>query len=94
MHLLDDPYKALMEIERVCRPGGKLIIPTYVDNENIKETGIFTRSVGRAGADFKRRFTFSKYKDFFIEYGFKSVKTVNISGRIACSIAIIKKAEK
>ncbi len=29
IHLLDDPYAAVKEMERVCKPGGKIIIPTY-----------------------------------------------------------------
>lgn len=33
IHLLDDPYSALKELERVCRVGGQLIIPTYINME-------------------------------------------------------------
>ena len=29
LHLLDEPYTALSELARVCKHGGKLIIPTY-----------------------------------------------------------------
>ena len=40
IHLLDEPYKALHELERVCRPGGKIIIPTYMNRtENGKING-------------------------------------------------------
>ena len=35
IHLLDEPLKALDELNRVCRPGGMLIIPTYM-NRNRK----------------------------------------------------------
>ena len=30
IHLLDEPRKALKELNRVCRDGGTLIIPTYM----------------------------------------------------------------
>lgn len=29
IHLLDDPHAAIKEMMRVCRKGGKVIIPTY-----------------------------------------------------------------
>lgn len=35
IHLLDEPLRALAELDRVCRGGGKIIIPTYM-NENEK----------------------------------------------------------
>lgn len=35
IHLLDDPYKAIAELDRVCKRGGKIIIPTYL-NKNCK----------------------------------------------------------
>ena len=31
IHLLDDPCAALKELERVCKPGGKIIVPTYIN---------------------------------------------------------------
>ena len=31
IHLLDEPEKALQELSRVCRPGGRIILPTYMN---------------------------------------------------------------
>ena len=31
IHLLDEPLKALSELDRVCRKGGSIIIPTYMN---------------------------------------------------------------
>lgn len=33
IHLLDNPSAAIAELLRVCKPGGKLIIPTYINIE-------------------------------------------------------------
>lgn len=43
IHLLDHPYQALNELDRVCRAGGRIIVPTYM---NRTDTG--TRSAKRA----------------------------------------------
>ena len=64
IHLLDEPYKALAELDRVCRKGGKIIIPTYMNKNDKGKTSLFANTVGKAGADFKRQFTFDTYKKF------------------------------
>ncbi|MBP3871894.1 MAG: methyltransferase domain-containing protein [Faecalicoccus sp.] len=91
IHLLDNPGKALSELNRVCKKDGKIIIPTYVNKEKTGETGTFVKTIGKAGADFKRQFTFSNYKDFFEKEGFTDIEIHRIPGRIPCAVAIINK---
>ena len=33
IHLLPDPQSAMKELTRVCKDGGKLIIPTYINGD-------------------------------------------------------------
>ena len=91
IHLLDEPYKALSELDRVCRRGGMIIIPTYINKTEKGRTSRFAKTVGKAGADFKRQFTFRSYQNFFRKAGYKNVSYKLIDGRIPCALAIIKK---
>ena len=52
IHLLDEPYKALAEMDRVCRKGGRIIIPTYMNKNDKGKTSVFANIVGNG---FKRR---------------------------------------
>ena len=91
IHLLDQPYRALAELNRVCKEGGKLIIPTYVNKENTGKTGGVVKAIGKAGADFKQQFTYSNYLAFFEKAGYRDIKTTLIQGRVPCAVAIIIK---
>ena len=92
IHLLDDPLKAMAELDRVCKPGGKIIIPTYLNRDDEKgKTSGFAKVVGKAGADFKRQFTLSSYQQFFSEAGYQNVTCKMIDGRVPCAVAVITK---
>ena len=91
IHLVDEPLKALNELDRVCRPGGKLIIPTYMNKDRKGKTSGFASVVGKAGADFKRQFTVESYRQFFLDAGYKDVKISLAEGRIPCAVAVMTK---
>jgi len=91
IHLLDDPYGALAELVRVCKKGGKVIIPTYINNENAGKPGLFIGLLERFGADFKKQFDFDTYKQFFAESRVGNVEYRLVSGKMPCAIAVIEK---
>ncbi len=91
IHLLDDPIKAINELDRVCKENGKIIIPTYMNKDDNGNTSGFAKRVGKAGADFKRQFTYDSYKEFFNELGYRNVEYTMINGKVPCCVAVIKK---
>ena len=48
IHLLDNPLTALGELNRVCKDGGMLIIPTYMNKDSKGKTSGFATTVGKA----------------------------------------------
>ena len=90
IHLLDEPYRALSELDRVCRVGGEIIIPTYMNRNSKGRTSGFAGAVGKVGADFKRQFTYESYQEFFAAAGYKDVKYTMIEGRVPCAVAVIR----
>ena len=91
IHLLDEPGKAIFELERVCRHGGKLIIPTYISRDSTGKENSFSSKVGKAGAGFKRHFTYDAYKQFFTDSGFADAKYFLCEGKVPCAVAVISK---
>ena len=90
IHLLPEPEKALNELERVVKSGGKIIIPTYINMS--KGTGkAAVKFIALLGANFKRQFTLDSYKQFFAAKGYSSVEYHVVDGRMPCAIAVITK---
>lgn len=92
IHLLDEPYKALGELDRVCKAGGKIVIPTYMNQTEKGKTNGVSGAIGKAGADFKREFTLETYKSFFAQAGYSDASYVMCEGRIPCAVAMLKKS--
>jgi ubiquinone/menaquinone biosynthesis C-methylase UbiE len=90
IHLLPNPEQALHELERVVRPGGQIIIPTYINMS--KGTGTAAvKFITLLGADFKRQFDLNSYKQFFADMGYENVAYHVVEGRMPCAIAVITK---
>ena len=90
IHLLPEPEKALNELLRVVRPGGQVIIPTYI-NMARDSSGFAVKFIEKLGAEFKRQFDIDSYKKFFEDKGFKDVGFYVVDGRMPCAIAVITK---
>ena len=90
IHLMEDAESAVRELIRVCKPGGKIIIPTYI-NMTQGKTGKMAKLLGKAGANFQRQFDKESYPAFFRDMGYEDVSYRVIEGRMPCMIAVIGK---
>lgn len=90
IHLLEEPYAAIKELERVCKEGGKIIIPTYINaSHGVNKTAV--RMLECAGVNFKRQFDIRSYKKFFADAGYQNVDYYVVRGRMPCAVAVITK---
>lgn len=94
IHLLEEPLRALGELDRVCKPDGKIIIPTYMNGTDSGKTNSISGVIGKAGANFKREFTLGSYQRFFAEAGYTEASYVLCRGRIPCAVAVLKKRKE
>ena len=86
IHLLPEPGDALKELKRVTRPGGTIIVPTYVIPKKRAHT-IFLKLISRCGVHFQEHFDPASYRAFFERMGCTGVTYRVVRGRIPCMIA-------
>ena len=90
IHLLPEPAKAMKELERVVKPGGKIIIPTYI-NMSKSSSGFAVKFIEKLGAEFKRQFDIDSYRRFFEDMGYNDVEYFVVEGRMPCAVAVMTK---
>ena len=90
IHLLPEPGDALKELKRVTRPGGTIIVPTYVIPKKRVHT-IFLKLISRCGVHFQEHFDPASYRAFFERMGYARVTYRVVRGRIPCVIASFTK---
>lgn len=90
IHLLDNPAAAMSELMRVCKKGGVVIIPTYI-NESTKSASAAAKFFNLLGANFKHEFSAATYQEFFKEMGYDVNEYYTAQGRMPCCAAVIRK---
>ena len=65
IHLLDQPDIAISELIRVCKKGGKIIIPTYIITKEHGISTILIRLINHFTKTFQYQFNEQSYKNFF-----------------------------
>lgn len=88
IHLLDDPKQALDELKRVVKPGGIILIPTYISQEANSSARI-TKLFNKMGANFRNEFDIDTYRAFFDSFGIQAEYRL-AEGLISCCVAIIR----
>lgn len=88
IHLLDEPDKAISELIRVCKPDGRLIIPTYINNEK-RNAVLAAKLLSILGVNFKRQFSLSSYMEFLESFGISDAAYSIVDGHMPCAFAII-----
>ncbi len=73
----------MTSLRRVVKPGGTIIIPTYIHFYKSVAADLFNK----AGAGVKRHFNEDTYKVFFKQMGIEDVKFHVCEGRMACDVA-------
>ncbi|MCR4689706.1 MAG: class I SAM-dependent methyltransferase [Saccharofermentans sp.] len=86
IHLVDDPKTALSELRRVVKPGGLIIVPTYIHVGDSKAANVFNK----AGAGFKRHFDSGSYPLFFMDLGISNAGFHICEGRMSCDVAVFR----
>ena len=89
LHLLDDPRTAVKELARVVRNGGKLILPTFMMNEDHKMSFLI-KIYGLFGFKPERQYKIDEYREMLESCGVGKVKVTALKGIMPVGFAVVK----
>lgn len=90
LHLLDEPEQFLNSIKRFLKPNGKLIIPNFMNSENIK-TKIISRIMKYKGHPIITKFNSKSMTNLIEKCGYKVEKKILLSGIMPMLFIVAKK---
>lgn len=88
LHLLDEPERAVGELWRVTKKGGRLILPTYMTG---KKFNALLKLYRILGFNPSTEYTPEAYVDMLLKCGFGKVKMKMIRGMLPNCYAVIEK---
>ena len=91
LHLLPQPETAVRELWRVTAPGGRLILPTYLQGKVGTAYGTMIKIYQGVGFHYEHAFTPETYRMLLERLRLAPVAVEVISGRVPEGIAVLEK---
>ena len=91
LHLLPDPEPAVRELWRVVAPGGRLILPTYLQGKAGTAYGTMIKIYQGVGFHYEHAFTSETYREFLERLKLAPVALEVIPGGVPEGIGILEK---
>ena len=91
LHLLPEPETAVRELWRVTAPGGRLILPTYLQGKAEAAYGTMIKIYQGAGFHYEHAFTPGTYRTFLENLCLAPVELEVIPGHVPEGIALLGK---
>lgn len=92
LHLLPRPEIAVRELWRVTRPGGRLILPTYLQGKTGAAAGELIKIYQGVGFHYEHAFTPETYRGFLESLGLGPVTLEVIEGQVPEGIAVMERS--
>lgn len=93
LHLLPSPELAVRELWRVTAPGGRLILPTYLQGKTGAACGTMIRIYQGVGFHYEHAFTPETYRTFLERLDLGRAAVEVIPGRLPVGLAVLQKPE-
>lgn len=91
LHLLPEPEKAVRELWRVAAPGGRIILPTYLQGKVGAAYGTMIKIYQGVGFHYEHAFTPESYRAFLERLGLGRVTVEVVHGRLPEGIGVLEK---